>query len=82
MFITVFIRFFFVDEEESSTESSARQEVKILTEEDLENYTMHDVVLPQPGYDIKYPANEALNWYKELLEEVGLSLEMPKQKVR
>lgn len=39
-------------------------------------------MLPLPGYDVDYPNNEVKEWYKELLEEVGLSLDMPKQKVK
>lgn len=56
--------------------------MKILTEEDLTNYTAFDLVLPLAGYDVKYPNNEMKNYYKELLEEHGLSLEMPKQSVK
>lgn len=69
-------------EEDDSQTVVNRQEVKILTADDLENYTIYDLVLPLPGFDVKYPNNEVKSWYKELLEEVGLSLEMTKQKVK
>lgn len=56
--------------------------MKFLSEDDIENYTMHDIVLPLPGFDVKYPENEVKQWYKELLQEYGLELEMTKQKVK
>lgn len=56
-------------------------EVKAITAEEIQNYTMYDIVLPLPGYDIKYPEN-LKQYYKEALEEYGLSLEMTKQKVK
>lgn len=64
------------------TEEKCSREIKFLTEEDLDKYTIFDVVLPLPGYDIEYPRNEVKDWYKEELEKVGLTLEMPKQRVK
>lgn len=57
------------------------QEVKTIKAEDIKNYTMYDIVLPLPGYDIKYPEN-LKQYYKEALEEHGLTLEMTRQKVK
>lgn len=59
-----------------------KQEIKILDENDVENYTIYDIGLPLPGFDVKYPENAIKEWYKELLEGFGLSLEMHKQKVK
>lgn len=56
--------------------------MKILCEEDLGNYSIFDVVLPLPGFDIKYPENQIKDWYREILQEYDLELEMPKQKVK
>lgn len=56
--------------------------VKILTEEDLPNYTIYDIVLPMPGFGVQYPHNVIRDWYRELLESDGLELEMTKIKVR
>lgn len=64
------------------TEEKYGREIKFLTEEDLSNYTIFDVVLPLPGYDVEYPKNVVREWYKEELEKVGLTLEMPKQRVK
>lgn len=58
-----------------------KYKVKALTAEECANYTIYDVVLPLPGYDITYPENMK-DCYKEILEKYGLSLEMTKQKVK
>ncbi|CAH1986061.1 unnamed protein product [Acanthoscelides obtectus] len=69
------------EKEDISNGSTSKIEVKALTQEDLENYTLYDIVLPTPGYDVVYPEN-LKQYYKEALEEYGLVLEMPKQKVK
>ncbi|KAF5296932.1 hypothetical protein FQR65_LT10083 [Abscondita terminalis] len=71
-----------VGETDTYTDAPFGQEVKVLTEDDLEKYSIYDIVLPLPGYDIKYPENAVKTWYKEALEHHGLSLELPKQKVK
>lgn len=68
--------------EDKSQSSYIAPEVKILTQENVNDFTIFDVVLPLPGYDIKYPENDMKKWYKEILESYGLSLEMPKQRAR
>ncbi|XP_074098708.1 pseudouridine synthase 7 isoform X2 [Cotesia typhae] len=49
--------------------------VKILAEEDLANYTLADVVMPQPGYKVTYPTY-AKDWYEEFMAKDGLSLDL------
>nr|CAH7742870.1 unnamed protein product [Callosobruchus chinensis] len=70
-----------LEKEDSDTENTSKPVVKKLAKEDLTNYTVYDIVLPTPGYDIVYPEN-LKQYYKEVLEEFGLTLEMPKQKVK
>lgn len=52
--------------------------IKILTEDDLKNYSLADVVMPQPGWRVMYPAY-AKAWYEELLANDELNIEL-KQK--
>ncbi|CAN8018839.1 unnamed protein product [Ixodes persulcatus] len=42
---------------------------------DIAAATLGDVVLPLPGYSVKYPKNEIAEWYKEMLAEDGLTLD-------
>lgn len=49
--------------------------VKILTEEDLSNYTLADVVMPQPGWKVTYPSY-AKAWYDEFLAKDGLTTDL------
>ncbi|QPG73174.1 hypothetical protein FOA43_000480 [Brettanomyces nanus] len=46
-----------------------------VTEDDIkaDKYTIHDIVLPTPGYDVVYPENEELrNSYVEVMKKDGL----------
>jgi hypothetical protein len=55
-----------------SHQNSSSQEVKQLTEEDLGNYTIHDVIMPLPGWNIDYPAGDIGDLYTKILKEDGL----------
>lgn len=65
-------------------ESLFKRKVKPLTESDIqsENYTIYDVILPLPGYDITYPDNIVNSWYEEFLEKYGLSSQSLKHNVK
>ncbi|KAG1670926.1 Pseudouridylate synthase 7 [Nymphon striatum] len=65
--------------------SGTGAKVKILTEEDVEllKFSIYDVVLPLPGYDVIYPENKMIKeFYKELLEKDGLDIDNMKVKVK
>ncbi|XP_012282551.1 pseudouridylate synthase 7 homolog isoform X2 [Orussus abietinus] len=49
--------------------------VKVLTEKDLPNYTLADVVIPQPGYAVTYPTY-AKEWVDEMLAKDGLTTDL------
>ncbi|XP_033228408.1 pseudouridylate synthase 7 homolog [Belonocnema kinseyi] len=52
--------------------------VKILKQDDLNNFSLEQVIMPQPGWKVVYPPY-ALSWYKEFLGEDGLTTDL-KQK--
>lgn len=64
----------------ASEEEKPLPEVKILTKKDLNKYKITDVVIPQPGWRVIYPAY-AKAWYDEYLEQDGLNTDL-KQKNR
>lgn len=49
--------------------------VKALTEEDLPNYTLADIVMPQPGWRVTYPAY-AKPWFDEILAKDDLTTDL------
>jgi tRNA pseudouridine13 synthase len=51
-------------------QEDAFQRARSLTAEEAESgrYTIFDVVLPQPGFDINYPDNDIGDYYKEFME--------------
>ncbi len=59
--------------DDESSNSSKKWKVIFINENSLHNYTIYDVVLPLPGYNIIYPANEVADWYKDLFLSDGLS---------
>lgn len=46
--------------------------VKVLEEADLDGYTIHDVVLPLPGFSVVYPGGELGRMYREMMRADGL----------
>lgn len=50
-----------------------QRKVIFVDESNIDKYTINDVLLPLPGYDISYPSNEVAGWYTELLAVDGLS---------
>ncbi|KAJ8558876.1 hypothetical protein ON010_g8572 [Phytophthora cinnamomi] len=50
------------------------QAVMELTEENVDQYSIEDVVLPLPGHAIKYPTNEVGTAYRKMLTTDGIDL--------
>jgi tRNA pseudouridine13 synthase len=48
-------------------------EVKELTEEDLPNYTIFDVVMPLPGWNIDYPGGKIGQLYRDAMLADGVN---------
>jgi tRNA pseudouridine13 synthase len=50
-----------------------QREVILIDDGNIHKYTIYDVVLPLPGSDIIYPANEDIDWYDDLFKAEGIS---------
>ena len=55
---------------------------EVVTEETAGDYSIHDIVLPLPGWDVTYPQNAASQWYEDMLDKDGLTQESLKHKVK
>ncbi|GLG99484.1 Pseudouridylate synthase 7 homolog-like Protein [Gryllus bimaculatus] len=62
--------------------TSKKDIVRIITEDDLANVLIQDVVMPLPGHEVVYPKNVMKDWYEGILKEDGLSSASLKQTVR
>ncbi|TVY32760.1 Multisubstrate pseudouridine synthase [Lachnellula subtilissima] len=60
------------------THDDLYQRARPLTDEEAESgkYTIFDIILPTPGFDIEYPANDIGDYYKEFMgSELGGGLD-------
>lgn len=57
-------------------------QVDFVTEENQKNIRMEQLVLPLPGYDVKYPSNEIHSWYRDLLNDDGISIDQLKYHIK
>ncbi|KAF8927357.1 pseudouridine synthase [Dissophora ornata] len=60
------------DERGGSGSRSEHVRAKVLTEGDVDQYTIYDVILPMPGFDVIYPTHAIGEKYKELMAKDGL----------
>ena len=53
-----------------------------LTEDDIKmkTYTVYDIVLPLPGYDVVYPSNKIGVYYRETLSSDNIDIDNMKKK--
>ena len=77
MLVTVFS-----EDGESSPTVRKHLEPKVVSAENLSAYSIHDVILPIPGFDIIYPRNDVSQWYDEILLTHGMNKDSFKHKVR
>jgi tRNA pseudouridine13 synthase len=63
-------------------DTSSSQQVKQLTEEDLPNYTIFDIVLPLPGHDVEYPGGSMEELYAKILKADGLDMHRMRREQR
>ncbi|XP_069085955.1 pseudouridylate synthase 7 homolog [Pleurodeles waltl] len=53
-----------------------------IEEADVDSYTIHDVVMPLPGFDVIYPTHKIGEAYKEMLAADDLDLNNMRHKIR
>uniref|UniRef100_A0A8C5SCQ6 Pseudouridylate synthase 7 homolog n=1 Tax=Laticauda laticaudata TaxID=8630 RepID=A0A8C5SCQ6_LATLA len=53
-----------------------------IEEVDVDNYTIHEVVMPLPGFDVIYPKHKIGESYKEMLASDNLDINNMKHKIR
>lgn len=58
------------------------KQIDYVTEDNRSNIQLEQIVLPLPGYDIKYPLNEIHQWYKEMLNDDGIDIDQMKYHVK
>ena len=46
--------------------------IKVLTEKNVSDYSIFDVVMPLPGHDVAYPGGELGERYREFIRLDGL----------
>ncbi|KAK5615426.1 multisubstrate pseudouridine synthase 7 [Crenichthys baileyi] len=54
----------------------------VLSAEEAESHSIHDIVMPLPGYDVIYPSHHIGDGYRELLSADGLDLDNMRHKVK
>uniref|UniRef100_A0A3Q1B4F0 Pseudouridylate synthase 7 homolog n=1 Tax=Amphiprion ocellaris TaxID=80972 RepID=A0A3Q1B4F0_AMPOC len=54
----------------------------VLTAEEAETHSIHDIVMPLPGFDVIYPSHHIGKGYRELLSADGLDIDNMRHKVK
>lgn len=54
----------------------------ILSAEEAENHSIHDIVMPLPGFDVIYPSHHVGKGYREMLEADGLDIDNMRHKIK
>lgn len=69
---------------ENSFDLRYAEAVHVLSDEDISSgrYSIEDVALPLPGYDVRYPEHSVADYYQELLSADGIDIENMRNKVK
>ncbi|KAM4619370.1 LOW QUALITY PROTEIN: pseudouridylate synthase 7 homolog [Polymixia lowei] len=54
----------------------------VLSAEEAENHSIHDIVMPLPGFDVIYPSHHVGKGYREMLTVDGLDIDNMRHKVK
>ncbi|GMK54184.1 hypothetical protein CspeluHIS016_0107700 [Cutaneotrichosporon spelunceum] len=60
------------DDGDGNAKSAASRDVKVLTEEDVSDYRLTDVIMPLPGWHIEYPGGSLGKLYADMMAADGL----------
>lgn len=62
----------------------SRSTVTVLTEDHIKSgdFTIQDVVLPLPGYDVNYPENNMKDHYRQIMANDDLDIDNMRRKVK
>jgi len=67
----IYLRMLYTYLETESTEAECRAKPVVLTDDNISEFSITDIVLPLPGHAVQYPDNETAEWYRELLTADG-----------
>jgi tRNA pseudouridine13 synthase len=65
----------------SDTVDDRIRQVDTVTADNIARYRHEDIVLPLPGYDVKYPSNDIGKFIENIMKEDGLNPYDMKRKV-
>lgn len=70
------------DNNEAAPVEKRRPKVRpiMLDETTVSQYTVYDVMMPLPGFDVIYPSNDCHEWYKTMLHEDGFDINQMERK--
>jgi tRNA pseudouridine13 synthase len=51
-------------------------------ESNIDQYTIYDIVLPLPGFDVVYPNHELRADYRQALAKDGIDMDHMKHKIK
>ncbi|KAK3747764.1 hypothetical protein QZH41_008791 [Actinostola sp. cb2023] len=73
-----------MDDADDTVRTSHNTSVQILTIEDVNSgkYSIHDVIMPVPGYDVTYPGYDAKQFYKDLMAQDGIDIDNLRHRVK
>lgn len=71
-----------VYKEKTASCHNSKSEVEVITKETLSQYTVHDVLLPLPGFDVRWPENQAKEEMEKFLSEDEVTIDQLQHRVK
>lgn len=60
------------DDTDRKPQAAVTRDVKQLTEDDVGNYSLSDVIMPLPGWHVEYPGGALGKLYEDIMAADGL----------